>query len=423
MKGLKLSKWEWAATVLVLGVHAWVLVSALLRQSWLIDDSVQYLSLAENLSQNGIFSQNFYPPFVADVQRVPGYPVFLMLFKNPAIILILQHLMVLGTGYYLFRGMKPHFGEKPAKIAAWLWLLQPYPILFASLILSESLFIFLFVAGFSMWMEPLSNRKPAFLIAGFVVMTLSAYVRPLTFVIIPLLAGISAIVLLRKSGWKGLRLALALILLPISVMMPWMARNHSISGKWTMSSMSDLGMWYGRAAGLEAQKTGIQPTDAVLFATGDSLAAAEYGLGNIKSWPKGREMQETESLNFGATGKTVKRFLNSPGEAIIFQAKSTFQMLKGVGLGWADKVVGRPGAYLLAGLQGLMNFLMFGSVTFALIKIRSWKPPLWWAISIIMMIFLLSAAVWSDGRYRVPADAFMMVFVAFALMKIRKPGN
>lgn len=402
----------WWLPALVLVMHLLYFCAALVHQSFLIDDSIQYLTLSENLAQHGVYSQSFAAPFVPDLQRPPGYPVLLLLCGGiPWLVLLLQHLMVLATGYFLFRLLVPLAGLKWARRGAFFWLLQPYPILMASLLLSESPFLCLLALG--LWMYTAWRRKGCWkrLSAAVLALVAATYFRPIGMVVLfPMLVDM-AVLTLRRGQWRYLSIGLGI---PLLLIAPWMLRNGIATGEYTFNSMGAMGMVHGRMGGMEAVAQDLPMDEHHWFMLGDSLAAQEVGLAGIKSYYGANQSHETEIYHVGM-GETVKRFLAKPGEALVFQAKAFWGMLRGVGYGWAERNFQSSGAAIFsAGWQGLCNLVMFLGTGLALFRFRGMPPGRTWLFVAMLLLYLASMAIWADGRYRVPIDLFHTLFAVTA---------
>ena len=416
----------------ILFLHSLVLGVSLYRSSYLIDDSIQYLTLADNLLKEGSFSQSYQPPLVPDVQRTPGYPVFLaMTFNHPGVVLILQHLMVLLSGFLLYRILREQYSRKLSRWLSGLYMLQPYPILFASVILSESLFITLFLAGFLFAIRHLrtSSRMDLALSLGW--MSLAAYVRPVGLPLLVLLMVVFGIRWIQQKQFSWTRMAL-LVLIPFLLLGPWMVRNQQVCGKSTFNSMGDMGMIHGRLGGLEAQRRGEDFHEHHLYMAGDSIVAMATGLENLRNYYSEKGNHETELYHPVVKKVTFGWFFKHPGEAIQFQFRALGQMLGGVGFGWANKVLGnRYAAWGSAGIQLLFNLMMYAGLLLALLPVHRLKrgdkqvsaqtrPALFWvALLLITGGLLVSAAAWADGRYRMILDPLFMVLLAEGWMRIK----
>lgn len=403
--------WWWAA--LVIALHLVFLVAALVNGSYLIDDSIQYLTLSENLSQHGTYSQSFQAPFDPDLQRPPGYPVLLLLCGNlPWLVLVLQHLMVLGTGYFLFRLLRSWTGAKWARRGAFFWLLQPYPILMASVILSEAPFICLM--GLGLWYYTKWRSKGCYkrLTLAVAALSLALYMRPIGLVLLAPVGIDMVIHSVNKKAWRWLAIA---TLLPAVLIGPWVLRNGQTTGYYTFNSMGPMGMVHGRIGGMEAQRAGLPMEEHHWFMAGDSVAAQTTGLEGLKSYYGAGQSHETEVYHAG-TGLAIGHFIKHPVEAVTFQAKALWGMLRGVGYGWAKKTLGsNTAAGLSAVWQALCNLLLFGGTLLALFRLRRLPTGARTLTVAMVLMYLASMAVWADGRYRVPIDLIHLVLATTAM--------
>lgn len=408
----------WLA-ILVLGLHTYVLVSGLKHGSFLIDDSIQYLSLAENLFEGNGFSQAYAAPYIPDLQRTPVYPLVMgLLGRSPFLILLLQHLLVLLSGWLLFRALKLRFGAQPARLGAWGWLLQPYPILFGSLFLSEALFIFFLVWAGERLLFFLASGKALPLGVGLLALSLGALTRPVAFPLVLLTVvlcfggEIRKLLFKREASQRGLIRLGILLLLPAMTLGPWMLRNQAVSGRLTFNTMPDMGFLHGRWGGLEAHRKGRSFEEHELYMAGDSMAALELGLPALKSYYSESSNHESELYHPSVRGLTISAFFQDFPGAVSFQLKCMWQMLRGVGYGWGKKVLQSDfQASVLAGWQLGCNLFMYLGCLLAVFWLRRWDRGLWGAVLWAGLVVLASAAAFSDGRYRMVIDP-LLVFIA-----------
>lgn len=424
----KWSKVQYLIAGLIILMHFYFFSAALIQKSYLTDDSIQYLRLAENWVENGSFSQSFFPPFVEDTQRTPGYPAFLILcLQNPVLILMVQHLMVFGAGFLIFRIVKRIHNAKLGRRIAFFYLLQPYPAIFASMILSETLFIFLFLLSFLFFLKFWDSKEKIAIVYSFAALAFATHVRPVAFPLL-ILAMLLAIWKLIQSPKRWMEIAVG-ILIPFLIIGSWMFRNEQLTGRWMLSSMGEMGMLHGRVGGLEAMRQGLGVQEHVLYMAGDSIAATQIGLRALRSYPKGKETHETELLAKGMAGFAIKQFASHPLDALRFQFLSVLEMLKGIGYGWA-KLLTKSSviASISATIQAILNFFMYLGMLAALFRLKAWRFPEILSIGIIVLVLLVSAAAWADGRYRVVIDPFFLILLSFVLwnfenLQIRSKEN
>ncbi|MFM2376649.1 MAG: hypothetical protein RLZZ165_1746 [Bacteroidota bacterium] len=409
---------------LVAAIHGYFLYSALIHRTYLTDDSIQYLTIAENLASSGEFSQGYSPPLTQDLQRTPGYPIFLLLLgRIPFLVLLVQHILVLVTAWLIYRAALESYGPRVASAGAGLYLLQPYPAIFASMVLSETLFVVLLMAAFWGFLRFWKGGGGLVLAGAMALLSLGVLVRP---VAMPLL--LAAVVFLsvravrrrsfRPSSW------LAIVLVPLLVVGPWMVRNHQVSGRWMLSSMGSMGMLHGRMGGLEAWREGKPMDERHWYMAGDSIAALETGLPGLRSYPVTRQTHETELLHSDASWLTVSFFLSHPWDALRFEIRCIWEMLKGVGYGWARELTLFPAAAIgSAILQLICNLLMYIGALLGMRRWREWGVAETSAFFAILLLLLVSAAVWADGRYRMVVDPFLLVLTMSVLRRQERSAS
>lgn len=410
-----ITRQNWPIGALVLGMHLFFLIQALLHGSYLTDDSIQYLTLAENLAEQGVFSQSFFQPFVPDLQRTPGYPVFLMVMgRIPVLILVVQHLLVLLTGWILFLSMRDLVQLKTARNVALLWLLVPYPMLMASMILSESLFLVLMAGAVAFMLRYMVSGGWKYAFATGILMGLATLVRPTGLALI----WTTAIYLLLDMVWGlwkkkemvprfiGALVGAGSLAL---VLVPWMIRNGEVAGRYELSSMGEMGMIYGRLGGLSAQQNGTPEEEHYLYMQGDSIASQTIGLQSVREYYSVKQGHEWELHPREVGGITVSYFLDHPLDAVWFQMRNLWKMAKGMGYGWAYQITGsKPVAYLTAAWQLIYSLLVAFGLFRALYFIRRWNSVQWYLMGSVFLMTLVSAAVWADGRYRIPMEYLLV---------------
>ncbi|MCS7073081.1 MAG: hypothetical protein NZ108_01295, partial [Bacteroidia bacterium] len=135
---MKLSLGEKIFLSVIIIWHFILILIPLSRFSFWLDDSVQYVTIAENLRQFGTYSQCYLQPLIPDVQRPPGYPVTLYLLGNsPLWVLFCQHLAVFWIARNLYLATRLFYSEQTSRLTAYFWLIQPMAVHFASIILAE----------------------------------------------------------------------------------------------------------------------------------------------------------------------------------------------------------------------------------------------------------------------------------------------
>jgi 4-amino-4-deoxy-L-arabinose transferase-like glycosyltransferase len=195
-------------------------------------DSGQYLRTAQNIVEQNTFSANRTEPYAPDIHHTPGYPallavlyilaghqhsIFLITFVQ-AILSILNIYLVLRIGYKLT-------SSTVAQIAALIYAVAPISLSLVGLVMSETWFSTLLLAGILLTLKISPDRKSwRYALGAGILFALSVYVRPigLYFIPIPMLAAIIQLKRTRRallySGILGLTF--------IATLAPWYYRNY-----------------------------------------------------------------------------------------------------------------------------------------------------------------------------------------------------
>jgi 4-amino-4-deoxy-L-arabinose transferase-like glycosyltransferase len=418
-----INRLAWWLPSVVIGVHLFLLAISLLHTSYFTDDSFQYLTLSHNMWENGVFSQSANAPIIQDLQRTPGYSFFLMVLSNsPMMVLIVQHILVLLTGFLVFKTLRNFTVSRGAAAGAWLFLLMPYPAVFASLILSETLFLFLLIA--SVWLLSryyFRGLRVTDILLAVAALALAVYVRP---VAMPLIAFLLAVAFWGARKLPAFSLSLRVVfplLLFSGMILPWCMRNYSISGRFTFSTMGDMGIVQGRAGGMLMMQQGLPMDDHHLFMAADSLIASEIGLAHIREYYSTSQSHETELLSREAVAVARHYIFSHPIDFLFFTGKSFYQMFSGVCYGWSLQVTGsKLIAILVAGFSAIVTLLIYFSLLASLVQWRRWNAIQFFALASLCVMLFLSAAAWADGRYRFPCDVLALI-AAIPVLAKEKP--
>ncbi len=417
-------KYSWQTMALVgciVAMHLYFLSSALIHQTYLTDDSIQYLTIAENLATRGTYSQSFSAPYSPDLQRTPGYPVFLLLLgRLPALILIVQHLLVLGSAWFLYKIAVQLYGPKVASAGTKLYLLQPYPVILASYLLSEVLFIFLLMVAVWGYLRYWQGEGWVALTIGLAALAIATLVRPVALPLLVLAALFSLLHTFRLQDRRWVQFAVA-VMVPVLLLGPWYLRNHAVSGHWTISTMGEMGMLHGRLGGLQTMRTDQPMNEHQYFMAGDSIAGMEIGLRQLRHYPADKQTHETEQLVAGQGKRTLLFFWNHPLDALRFEGMGFWEMFKGLGYGWARALsLSKPAAIMAAGMQLVCNMLVFLGAAMAIVRRREWQGPQVIMLVAIVVVLLVSATAWADGRYRMVIDPLIVLMAMFTLRRQEK---
>ena len=193
------------------------------------NDSALYLLLADNLLEQGVFSENTSAPFDPEVFRTPGYPFFIAVImalgmKGSMWIVFWQELIYLLAIVIFYQFGKQLFDKKIVRAGLIFLLIDPGGLVLPKLIMSELLFLFFFIAAMLALAWYFKFRCwQSLLIAG-LLLGLGALIRPAV-MYFPVVAVF--VLLFRRFGslqhwWHAGLLVLSFLV----VFSPWLIRNY-----------------------------------------------------------------------------------------------------------------------------------------------------------------------------------------------------
>nr|KKS45660.1 MAG: Glycosyl transferase family 39 [Candidatus Giovannonibacteria bacterium GW2011_GWF2_42_19] len=206
-------------------------------------DSIDYITLAQNLISDNGFSLDSAEPFRSTLSYTPGYPIFLILASlgtlNLLSILIIQCVIGALTAVVIYKLSLLITDAKKSLIAAGLFLLEPGMIFFTNQILTETIFIFFFALNLFFLFRWFNKDSTRDLVYSGAALALSTYIRPNgQFIIILELLFIFLALIQRKTLFsKKSLIYLALPLITFTILIaPWQFRNKNLTGHYILST-------------------------------------------------------------------------------------------------------------------------------------------------------------------------------------------
>lgn len=256
----------------------------------LASDSREYLALANNLIEFGVYSaEKDPPPLPVEHNRTPTYALFLLPFvyiwgEVPAIpVTILQ--LILGAGIGCLAGLlgKQLLNESVGVMAGWVAILSPISVVMSAFIYTEIVFTVLLLGGLCLMLYGIDNQRRWSVFFAGALLAAATLTRP---ILLPILLVIGFGALL-YAGFDRRRVVYALgtIFLAYILVTPWMARNAQQFGRFSLTTISDTNLYYYNAASLRAHLTGQSLDDARL----ELAVRLEQMEPDDSRWPAARE--------------------------------------------------------------------------------------------------------------------------------------
>jgi 4-amino-4-deoxy-L-arabinose transferase-like glycosyltransferase len=393
-------------------------------------DARQYLGLAANLARYGVFSEVPPPILEPHALRTPGYPAFIALFVpiwgvrplGPLAVAqgIVGALTAVGVAVLGFR----LFNRRVGALAGFACALAPISVVMTGYAYTETLFAAWLVGGVLLLLTGLDRGQWWLSGLGGLAFGAAALIRPIGLPLVPLLLAIPLARLPLRRAWRH---ALALLAGFMLLAGAWMARSYAHFGRFSLSIVGDLNLYYYNAASLEAHRLGI-PLDEARAQLDEQLASwpARDSL-----WPAARQ----GSLARATILAHPVAFAWYNGLDALNSFRPGFSFLLGLFDPSADRrdVVAvfmsggipaalaalRSQAALILALEGYLLLFVAALVVLSLVGLvvlltrKKWMEVILLVLIPALLLYLPGIA--SNARFRAPVEPFLAILAALGL--------
>jgi hypothetical protein len=283
-------------------------------------DTLSYLEPARTLCLTGRFAG----PSGPEIVRTPGYPVFLLPgLATGHVIPVTIALQVLAsclTVYLVYRIALLLFEHRwQAVFCALMYAIEPLSILFAGILMTETLFTTLMMLFLYFLVKYLRIGSVRALLGAAVALAASIYVRPIGY-FLPAILAIGLVAWGSAACWLRLGSLLAHIALFLTVTMGltglWQLRNRLEAGYPGFSAISDISMYYYQGASVLAVQ------EKVPFYEMQARMGYNNGLYAPQLHPEQRGWSQTEKL----------RYISREGRRIVLEAPALYARIHLAGI-------------------------------------------------------------------------------------------
>lgn len=219
-------------------------------------DTDSYLQLAQNLISTGQFGMNASPEIV----RTPGYPIFLIpgLWVNHVasttiglqiLLSCIAIVLVYKLSLLLFEK------ENIARVSAFLFAVEPLNILYASKLLPEALFTTTVLLYLYFLIRCLRQNEKKSLFISALFLSLSVYIRPISYFLPVITALILFIFFLVDRPRYSLISILIFLMTCAGLIGVWQFRNKKIAGYTKFSAIQDINLYFYQGASVLAKSS------------------------------------------------------------------------------------------------------------------------------------------------------------------------
>ena len=415
-------------------------------------DTDSYLKSAIALATTGRFTD--YHDGLPELFRTPGYPLFLVpgvWFGNVYLVIIPLQILFTGlTGYFIYKTVLLLFkNERVALLSVGIYTIEPLAALYASKILTETLFSTLFIIFLFYFLRYVEGKKFADLAIAAVILVASAYVRPISYYLPVLISlGMALWVVGKEPEKKRLLLhTVGFFLISISLLGVWHIRNHLVAGYPAFSSVNAINLYYWTAPAIEANKTGknfdkiqesMKVNDPKMICINQSLYSPRTtpdklqcnksiafqemereGVKTIKENLPRYSLMHLEGIIRTLFGPAVSDYQTLFGNPIDFPALTGTSFQDGLLLHLGNIITKAPGLLVVFILLGLLSwsFLFLTLVGF-------WgRPPLgglqlFTILSVGAYFIVVGGGTVGQGRYRHPLMPILCLVAGYGLSLI-----
>ncbi len=408
-----------------------------------VRDADGYVNIASNLIDTGSYSRELTSDPASDMTRPPLYPLLLaalmQLSGENGNLLVFVHIILgtitAGLTYAVGRELKipPQF----AFMGSILIALDPLFILTGHYYLSENLFMPFWIASIWLIIKYWNTHQLKHLLSSAVLFALAALTRPVS-QYFPVLV-IFMIVISghhnRRIAWRN---AILFSVVFTSLLLPWCLRNQKVGGVFTLSTISDINLYYYRAKTVLADAEQISQQEATQRLEGEiaSLTASNNASpGQVYAFMRSRSVEilasyPLQTLKMTAMG--AARLMLDPGFSPVCTGLDPNNLTMECFSGEGTMLSGNIFQLMATRFQTMTliqksmliwsTILMIGLYAGYLAGLMAaWRSKQWFILALalgsVLYFVILSSGAESLYRLRMPFIPVMAVMSAYAVSR------
>ncbi len=403
-----------------------------LNERIFMTDAHGYNRIALNLLEHHIFSSKNSPPYVPNTVRTPAYPYLLAAMYaifgyKPYIVILFQLVISSIICILIYQLGKILFNETTAQVAGLLAAFEYSSILYCNHLLTDTIFTFIFILHSYFLVKFLMTNHQVSLVYSAIFLGLATLCRPITVYFFIILMGVFFFKF-RKNFRTGLLRYSILFSIFLVMLVPWMARNYAVSGKFLVSSTQEAVLSWHFPNFFNSKKI----SKAISSPISETVPTTNSNFVKTES-----------ELPANLTEKNISAYLSSDARRYITGVIRFFTIL---GAGEYPHLLGLPyfqhtkddvnkGVIHLAkntlqNRKSLVERLIIGSISGFLIflyatmllgiyvglKKKKWLPIILF-LSIIIYFALATGPAGFDVRYRIPIMPFMILLSCYGMTR------
>lgn len=219
----------------------------------IVSDASGYHQLALSLLSNKTFD-------AFDAFRTPGYPLFVALLYSISddsvwFVLLIQILLNIISVWLVYKTASIIFSHKIALFSAFLFAIDIHQALYAVTLLTDTLFVFLFLASVYYLCKNIKENNFSSICLSALFLGIATLVRPISF-LFPFVAVFFILVLCNLKLKMKLVYSFVFSIIFIVTISPWLLHNYSKYGEAKLSSISGSNLLFYNVGYTEVYKSG-----------------------------------------------------------------------------------------------------------------------------------------------------------------------
>lgn len=408
-------------------------------------DTASYFLPGHNLLLHGRFTSGGVP----EIDRTPGYPLFLaltsLLGRNVATVIHVS--LSVFTVVLVWRLARAVFGDnRIATGAAWIFAFEPLSVMISPILLSDSLFVALLLVSLERIVRFLQTHQSTMLLECGLWLAAATFVRPVSYYLLFLLAlGLPvALAQIPALRWKA---PVLLLLSSLPWLGAWQLRNWVETGYGGFSSIAAINLYFYQAARVEAlaehrsygevqEQFGLdnQPSSLAPYLRQSYLEHHP----EQTSWMQAKRLAfiSSESARILRLHPVYSVETQLAGSVRVMLTPATLDLMQLVAGGGRDNFVDlrtkgidegpvrtslrfiqmHRGLATLMVVLAFMLALLYGVAILGMVRSRASTQLLWLLLGTALYFLVVSGGAAGGARYRLPAMPILCIFAANGLI-------
>ena len=407
-------------------------------------DTLSYLLPGRNVLFHGSYSAAGLPELV----RTPGYSLFLaaVILAGPIAVALAQIVLSLLSVLVVGRIAFAVFGNRRAALAgAWLFAFEPLSVIYSIQLLSETLFLALFLLFADRMTAFLLDQRLRTLATAGLLLAAATFVRPVTYYL-PLALAVGLFIVLRHAPGLRWRAPAVLLLCVLPWLAAWQIRNKMETGYGGFSSIQPQDLYFFHTAEVTGRLQG-RPMEDVLNELGyndERLFLARHPA--AAHWNQAQRLEfmrsEASRILWAHPGLFLRaycagmlRVAFNPGSSVLFSLlnlpvdEATYHRERFQGpLAAALWTIRRhPGQTAVMAAMLLLLLTLYALALRGLARSAHWKPTsnasLFLLLGLALYFFAVSGGAIGAARFRLPIMPILCIFAAAGIVRRKPPES